>query len=266
MRIYLSWPDPINPLSFTFGCTQRESKSIANYLRNTEEVHMKHRIALVVALLALIRCTSAQEIDPNDDAATSITHSADGYAAETSFPRSAELPAFHVVQLNLANASLAAFPDALCHLRNVQGIDVKNNGLTTLPPCIANFSNTLVNFQAQQNKLTILPSEIGSFSRLRILDLSNNKVEEVPDTIGDLSNLVTLGLSNNQLKNVPFSLSKVTGLVNLNLSRNQISEVPECLPYLINLQELDLSNNLLTEGQKQAIRAIFAGSSVKLTL
>lgn len=72
-------------------------------------------------------------------------------------------------------------------------------------PCICRLSHALerlknlVSLNLSGNRLTALPTSIGSLNCLEILDASNNDLRELPPTIGDLQTLQTLNITGNPL-------------------------------------------------------------------
>lgn len=74
--------------------------------------------------------------------------------------------------------------------------------------------------------LTTLPEEIGNFSTLCTLFLSNNQLNILPIEIGKLSNLIRLYLDQNELKNLPAEVGKLTNLSILNLDNNFSLSLP----------------------------------------
>ena len=77
-----------------------------------------------------------------------------------------------------------------------------------------------------------IPSELGSLSNLRLLQLWGNRLSgEIPPELGNLRNLYALGLSYNRLTGqIPHSLSNLTNLQYLWLYGNQFTGcIPETL-------------------------------------
>jgi EIX receptor 1/2 len=99
------------------------------------------------------------------------------------------------------------------------------------------------------NHFFILPSFIGSLTKLQYLNLSNTKmVGNIPHQLGNLSSLISLDLSLNELEgSIPKALGNMVSLVHLDLSSNNFEgTIPQTLENLHNLQVLNLSNNSIS--------------------
>ncbi|XP_068333092.1 MDIS1-interacting receptor like kinase 2-like [Pyrus communis] len=94
-----------------------------------------------------------------------------------------------------------------------------------------------------------IPSEIGTLSKLKHLDLSYNQITGyIPSSLWNLKNLVTLQLSANRLTGpIPTTIGRLTSLKSLSLEWNQINgSIPFEIGDLNNLEHLDFSANSLT--------------------
>ena len=65
---------------------------------------------------------------------------------------------------------------------------------------------------ANENELTALPPEIGTLSKLRVLNVSDNMIAALPDEIGDCEALEELLLYKNQLKKLPAGCGRLKAL------------------------------------------------------
>ncbi|MEL6864041.1 MAG: gliding motility-associated C-terminal domain-containing protein [Bacteroidota bacterium] len=91
-----------------------------------------------------------------------------------------------------------------------------------------------------------LPGEIGSFSRMRYLQLDNNSLSgSIPMEIGRLSNLTIVFLDDNEFTGVlPDSMGRLVKLETIFLDNNQLSgPIPQGFTNFSNLQALDIFNN-----------------------
>ncbi|MEL6810938.1 MAG: Two component regulator three Y domain protein [Bacteroidota bacterium] len=100
------------------------------------------------------------------------------------------------------------------------------------------------------NNLTgSLPSSIGEFSELKVLELSFNKMTgEIPSTIGSLRKLEVLALNGNNLSGgIPAAMGSLSNLTQLHLSSNQLSgELPSEINALNRLEVFNVFDNDLS--------------------
>ena len=95
------------------------------------------------------------------------------------------------------------------------------------------------------NRLSPLPTSLGSLSGLRRLDVSNNSLTELPDEIGLLERLEVLVAKRNQLKSLPDSIARLGALRELNVSGNRLEKFPPQLVSVARLESLHLGGNRL---------------------
>lgn len=100
---------------------------------------------------------------------------------------------------------------------------------------------TTLNLPNQRIKM--LPREIGTLTNLRSLDLSGNEISILPPQIGNLAYLSSLDISHNQLTAVPPEVGRLSNLYTLNLSCNNLTSLPPELGKLRKLEKLDLHGN-----------------------
>jgi len=115
----------------------------------------------------------------------------------------------------------------------------------TLPAELGEFT-ALKYLLLSNNKLSVLSPEIGQLTNLNYLDLSTNQLSALPREIGELTNLKSLSLSNNQLSVLPLEISKLTNLQSLWLNNNQFATVPTEIGLLKNLGWLYLAGHPLS--------------------
>ncbi len=94
--------------------------------------------------------------------------------------------------------------------------------------------------------ISVLPREIGLFTALEGLNVSNNHLTSLPETIGNLRALQVLVLESNLLCSLPSSFSNLTDLNGLSLAGNRFKTLPESVCHLPKLARLSLAGNLLT--------------------
>jgi internalin A len=113
--------------------------------------------------------------------------------------------------LDLSGLGLAALPDAIGQLAQLQTLAVSDNQLTALPDAIGQFAQ-LQMLAVWGNQLTALPDAIGQFAQLQMLAVSGNQLTALPDAIGQLAQLEVLYADDNQLTALPDALSKLGSL------------------------------------------------------
>ncbi|KAG2577535.1 hypothetical protein PVAP13_6NG104106 [Panicum virgatum] len=141
------------------------------------------------------------------------------------------------------------------NLCSLEILDLTDNGMngdiTVLMDILSQWGwEILKELHLYSNNFTgTLPSFIGRFTRMIVLDISNNNITGIiPPELSNCTCLTTLDLSNNQLSGiVPTGIGAFTNLTLLDLSRNNFSGVisEEHFSGLINLKKLDLSSNSL---------------------
>ncbi len=95
-------------------------------------------------------------------------------------------------------------------------------------------------------KIRMLPPEIGQFARLTSLNLTDHLLAILPDAIGSLSQLKTLCLDNNHLTSLPETIGNLDQLEMLSVCNNLLISLPKVIGGLIRLNVLELDGNQLT--------------------
>lgn len=87
------------------------------------------------------------------------------------------------------------------HLTSLTYLDLRSNQLSSLPReiCFLPLQVLLVS----NNRLTLLPDELGRMDRLTDLDASYNQLTTLPARIGELRSLRSFSLRSNQLMYLP---------------------------------------------------------------
>lgn len=118
---------------------------------------------------------------------------------------------------------------------------LRGRGITHLPDHIL-FSH-LVILDIVENNLTALPAAINKLVNLQRLFADNNKLTLIPDEIGSLQKLQILSLRNNELRTLPSTMSLLLCLEELYIDNNRIAEPPLPLGSLVKLRKLEATNN-----------------------
>ncbi|AQS94157.1 hypothetical protein BXQ17_08820 [Polaribacter sp. BM10] len=104
-----------------------------------------------------------------------------------------------------------------------------------LPVEIGDFSE-LLELKLSQNQISSIPNEIGGLSKLNHLDVSiNNTLTTIPSTVGDLVELISLKFNTTQVDLLPTTIENLLKLEILELGSTKITLLP---PQIGNLAEL----------------------------
>jgi hypothetical protein len=114
------------------------------------------------------------------------------------------------------------FPRDIKRMRELEGLNIQDLGLTELPKEIGNLKN-LQKLWASGNKLTSIPDEIGNLTLLREIDFEKNNITAIPDSIGNLERLSTIDLRYNKINYVPETIQKLILLERLDLRDQPIA-------------------------------------------
>ncbi|XP_005091682.1 leucine-rich repeat-containing protein 58 [Aplysia californica] len=127
--------------------------------------------------------------------------------------------------------------------------DLSYGNLQTIPDCILQRSNALHSLQLDNNDITSLPSSIGVFKKLIVLDISANNMTFISDEICQLSKLRTLIAKSNKLTatSFPKDFGQLKSLEVVNVSGNHLETFPPQFTELSKLQVLHFGGNLLKE-------------------
>ena len=128
--------------------------------------------------------------------------------------------------LSLAHRGLKELPRNISD--DVTILDVSYNDIEVLSViCLEQLHNIeLVNLS--NNKLVLLPSELGKLRHVTTLILKNNQLSEfsLPKELVTMVMLQELNLSGNKFQSIPDQILDLHQLKTLQLGKNQISEVP----------------------------------------
>lgn len=170
-----------------------------------------------------------------------------------------ELPAFAVERiglrtLDISRNMLAALPDDISNLVNLEVIMIQGNRLTAVTPAIGECRQLrelwLGGFAGKNpvgNKLSTLPDELSKLQLLERLCLHFNSLSEFPAVINTLVSLKDLYLTGNQIRALPPSISLLTCLEWLEVSQNPLRVLPREIGAVVSLTALGLgADNALT--------------------
>lgn len=132
---------------------------------------------------------------------------------------------------------------------NVSRLEIAYNSVAPLPSSVLALAPKMTSLNLSHiNLKTVVPSEIKTFNKLRMLDLSHNHLASLPIELCTLAFLEALDVSNNELTALPQGLPGLRNhLSKFYLSHNKIRILPASFCTLINLKQLDLGHNQLND-------------------
>ena len=125
----------------------------------------------------------------------------------------------------------------------------------TLPSAIGLFVNMEI-LNLLGNSIETLPPEIGQLKKLRILIINETNLNKLPPEIGQLTSLENLNLSLNKLKSLPPEIGKLENLKKIFIAEG-ITKVPDEIKNCKNLVEINLFGTDLTEKECDKLREFF---------
>ncbi|KAF3457076.1 hypothetical protein FNV43_RR01733 [Rhamnella rubrinervis] len=157
----------------------------------------------------------------------------------------------YIVTNNKLSGEILPF---FCNLSSLLLLELSNNLLTGMPPCLGDVNTLLVLNMSNNHILGSIPRICASKSNLRMIDLSNNQFQgRLPQMLADCTMLEVLSLGNNRLNDVfPSWLGTLPKLRLLVLRSNSLHGVivrkqndrkPE---FFSSLHVFDISNNSFT--------------------
>ncbi|MDX2228804.1 MAG: leucine-rich repeat-containing protein kinase family protein [Leptolyngbyaceae cyanobacterium bins.349] len=154
-------------------------------------------------------------------------------AGLTEFPKEILALADSLELLNLSDNHLKTLPDDFAQLQNLKIVFFNHNDFETLPPVLAQCPQLyMISFKA--NRIQAIAAN-ALRPTVRWLTLTDNRLTQLPSTIGTLVNLQKLMLAGNQLRSLPAELANCQNLELIRLAANQLTELP---PWLFTLPRL----------------------------
>lgn len=122
--------------------------------------------------------------------------------------------------------NLSTFPIGICHLSNLQTLNLHRNKLSDIPQEISQLTN-LQNLALSFNEFKIFPSNICLLTNLKVLYLNDNQLTTIPSEIGNLNKLRELCLANNPFISLPISLSQLDIACYISINKEHKHMLPQ---------------------------------------
>eukprot|EP00668_Euglena_longa_P014340 GGOE01018324.1.p1 GENE.GGOE01018324.1~~GGOE01018324.1.p1 ORF type:complete len:610 (-),score=190.95 GGOE01018324.1:174-2003(-) len=151
---------------------------------------------------------------------------------------------------------LREVPLELLQCGGLERLSLRGNAIANLSVLMT--MRGLTEIDAAENRIEVLPADLGMLANLRLLALEHNHIQVLPQSIRRLTNLVALSLSHNKVTDMTSAILPPC-LVQLFLARNGIAEIPPTISNLKALQLLDLCENRLAEAPDE----LFACASLR---
>ena len=97
-------------------------------------------------------------------------------------------------------------------------------------------SGMLISLNLEHDNIKKLPISIGSFSNLKVLDISFNSLEYLPESISNLESLQEFYLHGNKIKELPKAIGSLNKLKILKLSENKLTNLPNTISPVLGSQ------------------------------
>ncbi len=149
--------------------------------------------------------------------------------------------------LDLSGNELKELPLDFGRLKKLRILFCSDNLFTVLPEVLADCPLLeMVGFKA--NQIETVPA-LSLNPNIRWLILTNNRIAVLPKEIGNCYRMQKLALAGNRLTALPEELSKCRNLSLLRISANRLTELPEWLLSMPKLSWLAFSGNLFSKGR-----------------
>ena len=124
-------------------------------------------------------------------------------------------------------------------------LDLSNQNLTEVPEALIKLKDNLTGLNLSDNNLTVIPSWLGSFTKLSMLNIKNNQVADLTP-VCTIEGLITLVAVKNHITSIPSNIVKLVNLRFLHLAGNNIEKLPTSIKKLPKLSVLDLRENQIS--------------------
>ena len=124
--------------------------------------------------------------------------------------------------MNAADNNIAKLPE-LNGLQNIKEIDISFNNITTLSDGFCKLQS-LEKLDAQNNKISILPTKIGNLTNLKIINFNGNNISQIPQSAENMQQLEELYFAQNVLTTFPDYFLNFANLTIIDISGNELAD------------------------------------------
>lgn len=135
---------------------------------------------------------------------------------------------------DLSHSELNVLPNYLVHEPLCwKSLQLSHNCFVAFPKDMGTFSN-LINVDISNNGLTTIGNEILHLHKLNTFTARNNLLDasSLPKDFGTMSSLETLNFSGNRFKEFPMQLTELTNLKSLHIGANYLQAIPGAIKSL----------------------------------
>ena len=159
----------------------------------------------------------------------------------------------HIIGLDIHCNQLEEFPKSIFKLTHLKKLYLDNNKISIIPDDIGELKS-LVDLSLSGNVLTNVPHSIRKLKSLKNLGLERNELKEFPDVFEEYCSLENIYLSFNHLDRIPESISKCRKLKQLHLGKNNLTSIPSSFSQLKSVDWINLEGNSLNEKHFETLR------------
>mmetsp|Transcript_38718 Transcript_38718/g.91363 ORF Transcript_38718/g.91363 Transcript_38718/m.91363 type:complete len:257 (-) Transcript_38718:74-844(-) len=153
--------------------------------------------------------------------------------------------------LDLRLKRLDKLPWDLSVLTNLKELDLSMNLYTTIPDqCLwkdGHLATSLTKLSINQNRIQVIPEEIGEMKNLNTLCIYDNTLTTLPLNICKLGSLTQLSVYNNFITSLPPEFCQIPKLAQAHLSNNRLTDMPDGMEKMTALRALFLDGNTLQD-------------------
>ncbi|XP_062854143.1 leucine-rich repeat-containing protein 40 [Trichomycterus rosablanca] len=126
--------------------------------------------------------------------------------------------------LDCSRNQLESVPPVLAQMASLEQLYLRHNRLRVLPELPS--CKTLKELHCGNNQIEVLqPDHLKHLSALSVLELRDNKVKVLPEEVGLLQGLERLDLTNNDISSIPCALGELPKLKSLALEGNPLRSI-----------------------------------------